>query len=195
MRAAERGCGSDAGCGADGVLARASALPAAEGPTPTLGGVDAGPRGWLRGAGGRWRRCGRRRSRCRSPIRATTALIATSCLPEPALRSARQRPATGISVSTLSVEISNSGSSRSTLSPGFFSQRVSVPSTILSPIWGITTSVIGSPAILLLPSPIRNRKRSRTRRQWRASPLRGSPGSPSCAASKPVSSSRTEQCI
>jgi hypothetical protein len=48
----------------------------------------------------------------------------------------------GISVSTLSVEISNSGSSRSTRSPGFFNHFVKVPSTILSPIWGITTSVI-----------------------------------------------------
>src|SRR5205085_570721 len=53
-------------------------------------------------------------------------------------------PATGagISVSTLSVEISNSGSSRSTRSPFFFSHFVRVPSTILSPIWGITISVI-----------------------------------------------------
>src|ERR1700676_5295617 len=46
----------------------------------------------------------------------------------------------GISASTLSVEISNSGSSRSTLSPGFFSHLVMVPSKILSPIWGMTTS-------------------------------------------------------
>src|SRR5215467_881260 len=46
----------------------------------------------------------------------------------------------GISASTLSVEISKSGSSRSTLSPGFFSHLVMVPSKILSPIWGITTS-------------------------------------------------------
>ena len=45
-------------------------------------------------------------------------------------------------MSTLSVEISNSGSSRSILSPSFFSHLVSVPSTMLSPIWGITTSVI-----------------------------------------------------
>src|SRR5438105_4589211 len=51
----------------------------------------------------------------------------------------------GISVSTLSVEISNRGSSRSTLSPGFFSHLVNVPSTILSPIWGITTSIMVSP--------------------------------------------------
>jgi hypothetical protein len=46
----------------------------------------------------------------------------------------------GISASTLSVEISNSGSSRSTLSPGFFSHLVMVPSKMLSPIWGITMS-------------------------------------------------------
>jgi hypothetical protein len=46
----------------------------------------------------------------------------------------------GISASTLSVEISKSGSSRSTLSPGFFSHLVMVPSKMLSPIWGITMS-------------------------------------------------------
>src|SRR5207237_5316005 len=47
----------------------------------------------------------------------------------------------GISASTLSVEISNSGSSRWILSPGFFSHLVMVPSTMDSPIWGITISV------------------------------------------------------
>src|SRR5258708_7713188 len=46
----------------------------------------------------------------------------------------------GISASTLSVEISKSGSSRSTLSPGFLSHLVMVPSKMLSPIWGITMS-------------------------------------------------------
>src|SRR5205807_1392352 len=46
----------------------------------------------------------------------------------------------GISASTLSVEISNRGSSRSTLSPGFLSHLVMVPSKMLSPIWGISTS-------------------------------------------------------
>src|SRR5579859_2742022 len=46
----------------------------------------------------------------------------------------------GISASTLSVEISKRGSSRSTLSPGFFSHLVMVPSKMLSPIWGITMS-------------------------------------------------------
>src|SRR6185437_7489825 len=47
----------------------------------------------------------------------------------------------GISASTLSVEISKRGSSRWTLSPGFFSHLVMVPSTIDSPIWGMMISV------------------------------------------------------
>jgi hypothetical protein len=48
-------------------------------------------------------------------------------------------PATGdgISVSTLSVETSRSASSTATLSPTFFSQRVTVPSLTLSPSAGI----------------------------------------------------------
>src|SRR5205823_931365 len=58
----------------------------------------------------------------------------------------------GISVSTLSVEISKRGSSRSTRSPDFLSHLVRVPSTMLSPIWGITTSVIS-----VLPLSSRNR--------------------------------------
>jgi hypothetical protein len=47
----------------------------------------------------------------------------------------------GISASTLSVEISNSGSSRSTESPTFLIHRTIVPSAIDSPICGITTLV------------------------------------------------------
>ena len=52
-------------------------------------------------------------------------------------------PATGagISASTLSVEISKSGSSFSTLSPAFLSHLVMVPSKIDSPNWGITISI------------------------------------------------------
>ena len=46
----------------------------------------------------------------------------------------------GISVSTLSVEISTIVSSASICSPTCFSQRVTVPSDTLTPIWGITTS-------------------------------------------------------
>jgi len=48
----------------------------------------------------------------------------------------------GTSESTLSVEISNKGSSRSTWSPTFLSHFVMVPSTMLSPIWGINTSLM-----------------------------------------------------
>src|SRR5215216_4585575 len=52
----------------------------------------------------------------------------------------------GTSVSTLSVEISNSGSSASTWSPSCLSQRVMVPSVIDSPSSGMVTVVV-------LPSP------------------------------------------
>src|SRR6185312_6969625 len=45
----------------------------------------------------------------------------------------------GISVSTLSVDTSSSGSSASTRSPSFLSQRVTVPSVTLSPRRGIVT--------------------------------------------------------
>ena len=45
----------------------------------------------------------------------------------------------GISVSTLSVLISSSGSNSSTRSPLAFSQRVMVPSKTNSPSWGMTT--------------------------------------------------------
>jgi hypothetical protein len=48
----------------------------------------------------------------------------------------------GISASTLSVEISNSGSSRSMRSPTFLSHFVTVPSAIDSPIWGMMTSAM-----------------------------------------------------
>src|SRR5579859_3999279 len=61
----------------------------------------------------------------------------------------------GISASTLSVEISNNGSSRSTLSPGFLSHLVIVPSKMLSPICGMTTSVA------ILHSPVRYQTRCR----------------------------------
>ena len=51
-------------------------------------------------------------------------------------------PATGdgISVSTLSVDTSSSGSSTSTRSPTCLSQRVTVPSVTLSPSSGIFTA-------------------------------------------------------
>ncbi len=72
---------------------------------------------------------------------ATTVLMLTvvpSCtLISPSVPAAGE----GISASTLSVEISKSGSSRWTVSPGFLSHLVRVPSVMDSPIWGMTTSV------------------------------------------------------
>src|SRR3954451_4556312 len=53
----------------------------------------------------------------------------------------------GTSVSTLSVEISRSGSSASTVSPSRFSHFVTVPSETDTPICGIATSVAVSVAI------------------------------------------------
>src|SRR5437773_3245275 len=60
----------------------------------------------------------------------------------------------GISASTLSVEISNSGSSRLTVSPTFLSHLLKVPSAIDSPICGINTSTraIFSPSVGREPS-------------------------------------------
>src|SRR5699024_11509201 len=56
-------------------------------------------------------------------------------------------PATGdgISVSTLSVETSRSGSSTSTVSPTFFNHWVTVPSVTLSPRSGMETDVVMVP--------------------------------------------------
>src|SRR6266545_3208248 len=76
------------------------------------------------------------------PIVATTLLTATVS-PSLTLISVRMPAAgDGISASTLSVEISNNGSSRSIESPTFLIHRTMVPSAIDSPIWGITTFVI-----------------------------------------------------
>src|SRR5215467_2084747 len=73
-------------------------------------------------------------------IVATTVLMGTVCPSLTLISFNTPAEGEGISASTLSVEISNSGSSRSTLSPGFLSHLVMVPSKMLSPIWGITMS-------------------------------------------------------
>jgi hypothetical protein len=57
-------------------------------------------------------------------------------------------------VSILSVLISSSGSRLVTASPGCLSQRATVPSTTLSPSWGILTTV----AIGSIPSTLLNAK-------------------------------------
>src|SRR5215813_9532698 len=73
-------------------------------------------------------------------ITPTTVWIGTVCPSLTLISFSTPAEGDGISASTLSVEISKSGSSRSTLSPGFFSHLVMVPSKMLSPIWGITIS-------------------------------------------------------
>src|SRR5712671_3849383 len=133
--AAATGAGTStagAGAGAAGAGVGAAGAGAAAGATGVAAGAAA--------AG-----CAPAGAPAPSLILPTTVLIPTvvpSCT-----RISPRVPATGegISVSTLSVEISNSGSSRSTRSPGCFSHLVKVPSTMLSPIWGMMTSIINSP--------------------------------------------------
>ncbi len=75
-----------------------------------------------------------------APIRPTT--VFTSTVSPSWWRISVRVPAAGagISASTLSVEISNRGSSRSTVSPTFLSHLVMVPSARDSPIWGMMMS-------------------------------------------------------
>src|SRR3989441_3874426 len=85
---------------------------------------------------------------------ATSVCTGTVC-PSCTLISARTPAAgAGISASTLSVEISNSGSSRLTGSPTFLSHLLNVPSAVDSPIWGMSTSTraIGSPSVRRQPA-------------------------------------------
>ena len=79
-----------------------------------------------------------------APAPSITATTVFTCTVSPsANRISLSTPATGagISASTLSVEISKSGSSFRTVSPVFLSHLVMVPSKIDSPIWGMMTSV------------------------------------------------------
>src|SRR5207249_831728 len=76
-----------------------------------------------------------------SPMTATTVLICTVWPSFTRISCRTPAAGEGISVSILSVEISNRGSSLSTRSPFFLSHFVRVPSKILSPIWGMMTFV------------------------------------------------------
>ncbi len=80
------------------------------------------------------------------PITATTVLIWTVFPASTLIALKTPSAGEGISASTLSVEISNRGSSRRTVSPTCFSHLVIVPSKLDSPICGITTSVPGPAA-------------------------------------------------
>src|SRR5258707_2099063 len=76
------------------------------------------------------------------PISATIVLIGTVSPSFTRISEITPAAGDGISASTLSVEISNSGSSRSTLFPTFLIPRTIVPPAIDSPLSRVTTSVI-----------------------------------------------------
>jgi hypothetical protein len=77
-----------------------------------------------------------------SPMMPTTVLMGTVAPGSTRISLSTPEAGAGISASTLSVEISKSGSSRWTRSPTFFIHLVIVPSAMDSPIWGMMTSVI-----------------------------------------------------
>ena len=74
-----------------------------------------------------------------APMIATTPPTATVLSVAATISISTPAAGDGISVSTLSVETSSNGSSTATVSPTFFSQRVTVPSVTLSPSAGIVT--------------------------------------------------------
>jgi hypothetical protein len=100
-----------------------------------------------------------------SLMMATTVLMGTVAPGSTRISLSTPEAGAGISASTLSVEISKSGSSRCTRSPTFFIHLVIVPSAIDSPIWGMMTSVISNhPMLDRKPAwPITHRSRARRR--------------------------------
>ena len=76
-----------------------------------------------------------------APILASSPPTATVSSSSAVIASSVPATGDGISVSTLSVDTSTSGSSTSTVSPTFFSQRVTVPSVTDSPSSGISTGL------------------------------------------------------
>ena len=141
---------------ADGRGAGGRGLPALARPVAAGGGGGGG--GGRRGAAPVWAR--RLRSSCRrclrlprragapsdaaapAPSPITASFTPTSTVSPSGTRISLRTPAAGegTSESTLSVETSKSGSSRSTASPTAFIQRVIVPSVTVSPSCGIITS-------------------------------------------------------
>ena len=82
-----------------------------------------------------------------SAITPTTVLMATVVPDWTRIFASTPDTGAGISASTLSVEISNRASPRTTVSPTFLIHLVTVPSTIVAPICGITTSVMNRPLL------------------------------------------------
>ncbi len=113
----------------EGCAACVWVAPAPSPPAAAFGGCGAGAAGAALAASP-------------SPAIVPTTVLTWTVVPACTLMSCKVPEAgAGISASTLSVEISNSGSSRWTFSPGCFSHLVMVPSKIDSPIWGMMTSV------------------------------------------------------
>jgi len=114
-----------------------------------------------------------------SPMTPTTVLMGTVAPGSTRISLRTPEAGAGISASTLSVEISKSGSSRWTRSPTFFIHLVIVPSAMDSPIWGMMTSVIRA----LSPELFTHLWRGRRRTRPPASTLRaGSDADGSCAS-------------
>ena len=90
-----------------------------------------------RGLGGHSRQSG---AAAAEPITASTVPTSTVSPSWTRISARTPSPGLGTSVSTLSVEISSSGSSSAMVSPGCLSHFVTVPSETDTPIWGITTS-------------------------------------------------------
>src|SRR3990172_313159 len=82
-----------------------------------------------------------------SSIKASSVPTATVSPSLTRIRTSTPSSGEGTSVSTLSVEISNSSSSRATCSPSFFNHLMIVPSMTVSPICGMVTDVVIRPPL------------------------------------------------
>src|SRR5580765_1351479 len=129
-----------------------ASAPLSPEPTNTAGAASVAP-GFV-APGADFADAGAGVSTTRSPIVATTLLTATVSPSLTLISASTPSAGDGISASTLSVEISNSGSSRPTFSPTFLIQRTIVPSAIDSPIWGISTGVLIRPAVSCQPPAV-----------------------------------------
>src|SRR5581483_5007488 len=139
---AGRGAGASAAAGAGSGAGRGGGAGRADGVLDPSAWGDGG--GGVAGAGDGavWAAAaGAAAASPAAPMTATTLLTGTVSPSFTRISATTPAAGDGISASTLSVEISKSGSSRSTLSPTFLIQRTIVPSAIDSPICGITTSV------------------------------------------------------
>ena len=134
------GAGSGLGCGLGSGAGRAWRR-AAVGPRPWAAGAGSGLGSGL-GAGG-----GGRPRRRTAPIWASSPPTGTVASSSAVMLSRTPATGDGISVSTLSVDTSTSGSSTWTESPTFLSQRVTVPSVTDSPSSGISTGVALPPPV------------------------------------------------